>query len=240
MSPRPLIGITCGTSSLPGRTPRYGVNQVYVRAVEAAGGAVVMLPPMARGAVLELVGRLDGLLVPGGADVHPSAYGEAPRGRLDRPDPDRDALELTAIRAARRRGTAIFGICRGQQVINVAFGGSLVQDIRRETRSRVRHDAPDSWGRDRLVHDIDVIPGSWLAETAGATRLTVNSSHHQAVARPGRGLRVTATAADGVVEATQTADGRVVTLQCHPEELVTVPWARALFRAFVKTAGAAS
>jgi len=233
---RPVIGITCGTSSKRGQTERYGLNQVYVQSVADAGGAPVLVPPMERTEAVTLLQRLDGLLVPGGADIHPSFYGQRPGAHLEETDKARDSLEMVLIRSATRRCIPVFAICRGMQMLNVAFGGTLYQDIKTETGSKVRHNTPKSWGRDRLAHSVDIEPDSWFAETTHARHLDVNSLHHQAVRDIGRGLRVTATSPDGIIEGLETSDRRVVAVQCHPEELQSLSWARSLFRSFVASA----
>jgi putative glutamine amidotransferase len=232
-SRRPVIGITVGTSSTKRQTPRFGTNQVYVRAVEGAGGIAVLIPPMPKRESIELLDRLDGLLIPGGADADPSLYGEAPAPSIEEWDRPRDDLELALIRAAEKRGMSVFGVCRGQQLINIAHGGTLFQDIKTETGSRIKHRSPKSRGRDYLAHEIEIDGSSWFAETARSKHLTVNSLHHQAARSIGRGLHVTAWSSDGIIEGLETADRRVVAVQCHPEELTEIRWARNLFGSFV-------
>ena len=232
----PLVGITCGTSSVEGETPRYGTNQAYVRAIAAAGGIPVLLVPGSAGRAGKVIDRLGGLLLPGGADVDPALYGAVPSSTVERVDKARDEVELDLVSAARHVGVPIFGICRGMQVINVAFGGTLYQDIPTERAGALRHATPRVLGRAHLEHDVQVAPGSWLAETAGATELMVNSLHHQAVREVGEGLIVTATSEDGLVEGLETADRGTVCVQCHPEELQDLAWARDLFRSFVASA----
>jgi putative glutamine amidotransferase len=222
-----------GTCSTPQQNPRYGTNQVYVASVERAGGTALLIPPIEHGAAVGLLSRLDGLIVPGGADVHPSFYGERVHTTLEDPDQPRDTLEMTMIRAARRRRMPVFGICRGMQMVNVTLGGTLYQDIASDTESKIRHKPPRARGRAFLAHEIDIAPDSWFAETARSKHLAVNSLHHQAVRKVGRGLRVTARSADGIIEGLETPDRRIVCVQCHPEELTTVRWARDLFRAFI-------
>jgi len=232
----PVIGVTCGTTSFEGQTPRYGTNQAYLTAISAAGGIPILLTPAASANAAQLVDRIDGLLVPGGADIDPSFFGASRSTQVEYTDPARDALELECIAHARRRGLAVFGICRGMQMINVALGGTLIQDIPTEVPSALRHSSPTELGRAHLEHDIQVNPGSWFAETTGATALVVNSLHHQAVASVGAGLLVTATSEDGIIEGLETEDRRTVSVQCHCEELVELGWARALFEAFVASA----
>jgi len=232
-SRRPVIGITVGTCSTRQQSPRFGTNQVYVRSVEDAGGIAVLIPPMPRREAVELLDRLDGLLIPGGADADPSFYGETPAPNLEDPDRPRDNLEVALIRAAEKRQMSVFGICRGQQMVNIAHGGTLYQDIKSQTGSKLKHRSPKSRGRDYLSHDIEIEADSWFAETVHSKHLKVNSLHHQAACGIGRGLRVTALSPDGIIEGLETPDRRVVSVQCHPEELSEIRWARDLFGSFV-------
>jgi putative glutamine amidotransferase len=169
---------------------------------------------------------VDGLLLPGGADVDPAFYGADPDPRLGTVDRELDQTELALFRQARESGRPVFGICRGQQLINVAMGGTLVQHLD-------GHEAR-ALGRAHLAHRVEVEPTSELGRAAGEDSIAVNSLHHQAVDRVAPGLRPTARTAEGVVEALETEDGSVVAVQCHPEELATdLPWARSLFEGFV-------
>jgi putative glutamine amidotransferase len=230
---RPVIGITVGTCSTSHQTPRFGTNQVYTRSVEQAGGIAILIPPMPSREAVALLDRVDGLMIPGGADVHPGFYGETPIPNVEEADQSRDHLEMALIRAAEKRHIPIFAICRGQQMVNVAHGGTLYQDIRTQTGSRVKHQSPKSRGRAYLAHDVEIEADSWFAETVHSRHLKVNSLHHQAARKIGRGLRVTAISPDGIIEGLETADRRVVAVQCHPEELPDMRWARDLFRSFV-------
>jgi putative glutamine amidotransferase len=235
-SGRPLIGMTAGTPLSYNRVPCYAANQHYVTSLRAAGADVVVLPAGAP-VPARLLERLDGILFPGGVDVDPASYGEEARPELGAVDPELDALELPLVRAAVDRGLPVLGICRGQQVVNVALGGTLYQDLSAAGVTRRPHHAPLENGRDYLDHEIAVVEGSHLASIVGADRLRVNSFHHQAVRRLAPSLTVGATSPDGVIEATESADGRVLTLQCHPESLSpSHAWAQNLFKAFVRAA----
>ena len=215
---RPKIGIT--TSPL--RDPAY--YETYIRAVEAAGGDAVELPPGT--AALPAV---DGLLLPGGWDVDPSFYGEKPDEKVGPIDTALDQTELRLFKQAREREVPVLGICRGQQVINVAMGGSLVQHLE-------DHDVR-ALGRRHLAHTIEVDPGSELGRAAGEHKIRVNSLHHQAIRTLAPGLHQTAHGEDGTVEGVESADGLIVAVQCHPEELtVDLPWARRLFERFIARA----
>ena len=232
MPSRPVIGITIGNAFRPGERARCATDTAYLRSIQAAGGNGVLIPPGAPAAAVELLDRLDGLMLTGGADVGPAAYHQARRPLTGEPDPTRDALEIRLVRAARHRKMPILGICRGQQMVNVALGGTLYQDLVADGATADDHDVRAN-GRGQLAHVIDITPGSWLADATRSRRLQVNSLHHQAVRTVARGMTVTATSPDGVVEAMQSRDRRVVTVQSHPEELPDQLWARRLFRAFV-------
>ena len=173
--------------------------------------------------------ELDGLLLPGGWDVDPSFYGEQRDEKVGDTDPELDETELALFRQARERQIPILGICRGQQVINVAMGGSLVQHLE-------DHDAR-ALGRSHLAHTIEVDPSSELGKAAGEDEIHVNSLHHQAIKRLADGLQESAHGEDGTVEGVESDDGLIVAVQCHPEELTgDLPWARNLFERFVARA----
>src|SRR6202035_1035870 len=221
---KPRIGVTCS----PLRGPAYYAP--YLRAVEAAGGEPVALDPSPDGLSADraaaMVHEIDGLLVPGGWDVDPPAYGEERQEETPNVDPPLDLTETARVRAAVDGGVPVFGICRGQQVINVALGGSLRQHI----------DGHDMHGRPRdlLAHPIEIDPASELAAATASSSVSVNSLHHQSVKEVALGLRVTAHSPHGVVEGVESPDGMVVAVQCHPEELIGQQgWAMALFRRFV-------
>ena len=215
---RPRIGITVSAR----KGEKY--YQTYVRAVEAAGAEAVELP-----IGTPLLPDLDGLLLPGGADVDPTFYGEEMDEKVGPIDRDLDETELEMFKQARERELPVLGICRGQQVINVAMGGSLLQHLD-------DHDVRDR-GRSHLAHAVEVDPGSELGRAVGEREIRVNSFHHQAISRVAPGLRQTAIGEDGTVEGVESDDGLIVAVQCHPEELtVDLAWARRLFERFVARA----
>ena len=217
---KPKIGITTS----PRRGAEYYVP--YRRAVEAAGAEPVELPPGT-----SALPEVDGLLLPGGWDVDPSFYGEKKDEKVGPIDRELDETELRLFQQARAKEIPVLGICRGQQVINVALGGSLVQHLD-------DHDVR-SHGRQHLAHTIEVDPSSELGHAAGEHQIRVNSLHHQAIRRLAPGLHQTAKGEDGTVEGVESDDGLIVAVQCHPEELTTdLPWARRLFERFVAKARA--
>jgi putative glutamine amidotransferase len=233
----PLIGLTARNRPATKVPPYAGVNSSYVRALQAAGADVVILPPGPNGVPRRVLEILDAVLLPGGVDVDPGAYGEQSRGHLMDVDSELDELELGLARAAYERRLPLFGICRGQQVVNVALGGTLYQDLAHDGATTLAHASPKELGRDHVAHQIEVTPGSHLWEALGADRLDVNSHHHQAVRQVAPGLRVTALSPrDGIIEGLEFEDGLVLTVQCHPEEMTAHAWSRRLFSAFVEIA----
>jgi putative glutamine amidotransferase len=234
----PLIGIT--TSVTVGQTPeRAYVNGTYIRAVQAAGGIPLLLTPHFTPAVqTALWQRLDGLVLTGGGDIDPARFGEARHPAVDDVSPARDELELGLTRRAIADDVPLFAICRGMQVLNVAFGGTLVQDIPSEWPNALVHTqkAP----RHEATHPVKVMgEGTRLGRVLGSPEVAVNSMHHQAIKRLGEGLREVAWAPDGVIEGVEMpGDERfVLGVQWHPEELAGHDQAaRKLFDAVVDAA----
>lgn len=214
----PRIGVTGVTRAVSG-ADRTGVNASYVRAVLRAGGLPLVLSPLLgaahNGPVLDL---LDGLLLTGGEDVDPAHYGQPPHPRLGDVDPERDAFELGLFRDAQARGLPVLAICRGIQVVNVALGGTLWQDIPSERPEALPH-AQQS-GRDDRTHDVVIQPDSLLAAALATTRCPVNSFHHQSIRELAPGLTVSGRAPDGEIEAVESDAGApwMLAVQWHPEE----------------------
>ncbi|MDQ2870219.1 MAG: gamma-glutamyl-gamma-aminobutyrate hydrolase family protein [Acidobacteriota bacterium] len=196
-----------------------GESNDYVRSLLGAGFTRDEIEVLQPGAAPR--GDFDGVVLGGGCDVDPARYGESPRpGAGVELDGERDVLDFEIFESARRDGVPILAICRGLQVVNVALGGTLVQDIPTETPTDLRH---DTVGRDKTKreHEIAVAPGSRLASIAGAASLEVNSRHHQAIARPAEGLVPSGRSADGLIEAAEfpSGDSWLVAVQWHPENL---------------------
>ncbi|MGH7593416.1 MAG: gamma-glutamyl-gamma-aminobutyrate hydrolase family protein [Gemmatimonadales bacterium] len=220
---RPRIAVAGVTREWEGQS-RVGVNACYVRAVLAAGGLpIVFVPELSRDETVELFGACHGLLLTGGEDVEPSRYGAMPHSRLGAVDPRRDVNELALVAEARARDLPILGICRGIQLCNVAFGGTLIQDLASEHPSDLNHDSPSP--RDVRSHPVRLTQHSRLADILDATTLDANSFHHQAVDRIGPGLMATAVAPDGVIEGLESSDPQewIIAVQWHPEELALQP-----------------
>jgi putative glutamine amidotransferase len=199
---------------------RTGVNAAYVRALLTAGGVPLILSPLI-GAPLAgpALDGCDGVLLTGGEDIDPSWYGAEASPLLSPPSQERDLFELALFAVARQRGLPILGICRGIQLINVALGGTLFQDLPSEHPSVVDHRPPSS--RTARTHGVRIQPGSRAAAALDATHIMVNSSHHQAIRDLAPGLLATAWTDDGVIEAAESAAGGswLLAVQWHPEEM---------------------
>jgi len=232
---RPLIGVPCGAPATAGQVPRLA----YVRALERAGAAPVLIPPMDTAAgVQALLARLDGLLLPGGADVDPRHYGEEAIPGLNRIDSGADQQELELARVAAAGGKPLLGICRGQQLLNVALGGTLYQDLRAQEATEIDHTGSRPVGRDHLLHPVRIEPASRLAELIGAPEVAVNSLHHQGIKALAPGLRAVAWSPDGVIEAVEGKGRFCLAVQWHPEELQAHAWAARLFQGLVRACSA--
>ena len=220
---KPIIGITTGRRNLrppaeQRQTALMGVPLAYVDCVVAAGGAPLLLPRTDEpDVVARVMAVVDGLLLSGGGDVDSLAYGQQPHPKARYQDPIRDRMEIQATRLAADGGAPILGICRGLQLLNVALGGTLVQDIETELPGACQHYTKER--ESFLAHTVDVEPDSLLARAWGATSTAVNTWHHQAADRIADALRISARAPDGVIEALESADGRaILAVQCHPED----------------------
>lgn len=200
-----------------GKPLAYGEGNLS-EAVARAGGVPLLLPNLSD--VVKLAGLLDlvdALVLSGGTDVSPQAYGELPLDPDWAGDPERDAYERTLIAAAIARRRPILGVCRGAQILNVALGGSLYQDISAQAEGSLRH---RDWHRyDENGHAVTITGGAWLAGIYGAGDVLINSVHHQAIRRVAPGLRAVASAPDGIVEAVERVDDEhfLVGVQWHPE-----------------------
>lgn len=242
---RPIIGLTShrshGHISFPAIGPimTSSVNQHYVEAMNAAGGAPISIPiDLDIEAIERIYGLLDGLLLPGGDDVAPERYGHERHENLGATDDARDELEVTLATWALRDGMPVLGICRGIQVLAVAGGGTLYQDLPSQLPSDIGHNVRD-FGRDYLSHSIQVMDGSLLCRAIGCTLTDVNSFHHQAVRDVPQDFVVTATSSDGVIEAIESVSHPfAVGVQCHPEGMwqSTATSFGGLFSAFVEAA----
>jgi gamma-glutamyl-gamma-aminobutyrate hydrolase PuuD len=208
-----ITSITRKVTTLGVDMPNATIHDRFGELVEHAGGVPIYADHHAAPAAL--ADRVDAVVINGGGDVAPERYGAPRHGRTNGVQERRDEFEIELVRAAADRGVPVLGVCRGIQLVNVALGGTLVQHVPEAVgREHMCDDALD-----QRVHEVVLAPGSRLAALYGRDRLSVNSLHHQAVDRPGRGLRVTASAPDGTVEGIESEDGRILGVQWHPELL---------------------
>ena len=233
---KPLIGIPTHTFVAENIT-RYAGLASYTRAVERAGGAPIFIPLNLDDETLRAVfARLDGLLIQGGLDVHPKEYGEERAPYCGEIDAAEDATELRLLEWAFEKPLPTLAICRGIQVLNVAAGGSLYQDLDAQVPNVLRHPHIKGNPPDFLAHPIRVEPDSRLGRALGAPEIAVNSRHHQAIKHVAPGFHVTARAPDGVVEAIEPDDPRrfILGVQFHPENLIDDARILNLFQTFVR------
>jgi putative glutamine amidotransferase len=209
---RVLVGVPTQTlqaiDGIPEGVPDSWVMSTRYMTALARVGAVPVMVPLLTGNEATVRGvyeRLDGVFLAGGVDMHPSTYGQEASAHLGRTDLPRDAVELALARWAVADGKPLLGVCRGLHVLNVALGGTLFQDIEADLPGSIKHDyfPGQGYSRDHEAHDIDVAAASRLADALGAGAETVNSMHHQGIRDLGRGLRPSALAPDGLIEAVE-------------------------------------
>jgi putative glutamine amidotransferase len=232
---RPRIGIT--SWHYRDEEERWeAVLDAYTGAVLEAGGLPVILPIVQAnpGLTVEYLETIDGLMLTGGADVHPSFYGQIVLERCGDIDEERDRFEIELIHAARDRDMPVLGICRGLQILNVASGGTLYQDLSYRPGTDPSHVSPRD-RRSEPIHPVAIIPGSRLADIVGLGEAAVTSTHHQVIRDLAPGLTASAVAPDGVVEAVEGPGRFMLAVQWHPERMAgRYPGQFALFRAIVE------
>jgi putative glutamine amidotransferase len=247
MPDRPVIGITTqnlhAIDGIPRALPEsWMMNQRYILAATIVGGLPWMVPLLDddEDTLRGIYDRLDGILIPGGVDMDPASFGEDRHPRLGATDPARDRVELQLTRWAIEDRKPILGLCRGIQVINVAMGGTLYQDIESQVPGAIKHDYFPTAGfeRDHLAHEVALAGGSRLLSVLERPTLLVNSMHHQGIKHLARDLVPAATAPDGLIEAVESAsDHFMVGVQWHPEVFeMTDPHTRHLFHEFIAAA----
>ena len=236
---KPLIGIIAYNEVLPRNGRRYDVS--YGRnaeAIERAGGLPVLIPPGVSEETLRAIyQRVDAIFLTGGGDVHPSRYADEKHPKTNSIDTIRDEAEITVTQWAVDDNLPVFGICRGVQVMNVALGGTLIQDIPSSIETELSHSQTVDLPRDRHSHDVKIDPNSRLAEILGTDVVMVNSLHHQSVDAVPSNAQITAHAPDGGVEALELPDKKfVLGVQWHPEDMVDDEYMPKLFEAFIEAA----
>jgi putative glutamine amidotransferase len=234
--PKPPIVAVTATSEPDNPTGRVRVNQAYTDAIAKLGMIPLVVPPMAASQAGPILDLVDGLFLTGGEDIDPSQFGAEKHPQTGDPNVHRDEIELALTREAARRKIPTLAVCRGVQVLNVALGGTLVQDIPSERGTSIDHDAESK--RSIRVHPVEVTAGSRLAGIISETSIATNSFHHQSADRVGAGLIAVAKSPDGVIEALECSDRGwwAIGVQWHPEELINSPeeWDRRLFAAFAE------
>lgn len=226
---KPVIGITAVTAF----NDRLHAQRVtYPQAIWAAGGTPILLPcaPTTENRA-EIVSMLDGLLVPGGADIDPSLYGEEKMGVCGATFKSEDEYDMALIKEAVKKGIPILATCRGHQIINVLYGGTMYQDIPTQCPSDINHAMGENYKEN--YHPVTLEADSHLAKILGATEVTANTSHHQAIKDMAPGFRVVGRAPDGIIEAIENEDGSILCVQWHPERMQEFEMYRDLFKHFI-------
>lgn len=242
-APKPRIGIPWRTSQEEAEHNRPKI-QNYEDSVARAGGEPVLLPLSDPQRLESLLGGLDGFVLPGSpADVEPAEYGQTNHGKSEPADLPRERTDRAILDHAFAEKKPVLAICYGCQLLNVYLGGTLIQDLRTETGTRTAHRRKDLQPEPKQdpEHNARFETGSRLASLAGGAEAVVNSSHHQSIDTPGKQLKVTGHAPDGIVESVEwTGDDNWVTgVQWHPERMAGDPLAEKLFSEFVHAAKAA-
>lgn len=231
---KPLIGITCGISEkgIEGSYPHASIPVGFFQALRIAGAYGVAIPPMYDENVLD---RLDGLIFTGGTDIEPSLYKQTRKSYTDKPDTARDRFEYNLLLRALNLDIPVLGICRGGQLLNITFGGTLYQDILKESPySKVHNVIPEQ----EFAHEIKFVNDSKLTHLSNNKLEKVNSKHHQAIQILGEGLKIIAVASDNLVEAIESTQHRwVIGVQWHPEMIINENnFHQRIFNSFVEAA----
>ncbi len=217
---------------------RFGMSRPYIIALEAAGAAPILLPlALGEDTLKSLFNRLDGLFLAGGGDLSPACYARVQHPKTEGVDNLRDETELLLTKWAMDADIPILGVCRGTQTLNVAGGGTLIQDVIDQVPNAIRHQYFPDKPRSYVAHDVETTQGTRLSQILGDIA-RVNSFHHQAVETSAPGFTVSAKASDGVIEAIELSSNRfVIGVQWHPESLITFDQSMlALFESFVQAA----
>lgn len=232
---KPIIGIT-SFNDIKSEKTFCEVGYSYINSIILSGGIPVVIPIIHDEEALKIyLEMIDGLLLTGGGDIAPLLYGENPTEQVDSISWERDRQEIALCNFASEMGIPIFGICRGLQVINVAFGGTLYQDIHKQIDGTLGH-SPSATSRDQLYHSVKIDKDSKLYSIFREDEIHVNSFHHQAAKDLGKGLKISAFSTDGIIEAIESQENNfIVGVQWHPEDLVVKhPKFLSLFISFVE------
>jgi len=233
---KPKILIPLALADTPKESPRMFARTAYTTAIERAGGIPLFLARPDMEDIMELVELMDGLLLMGGVDPHPSLYGEKILPVCGDVDAGRDTLELALLNHAVEMNIPVLGLCRGLQVMNIHFGGTLYQDIPSQFPSIIKHESHATTERKRIMHSVEILPDTILTNVLRVKHLDVNSIHHQGIKTLGNGLRASAKSPDGLIEGIEhTLHPFCVGTQWHPEEFDDTP-SRSLFGAFIEKA----
>jgi putative glutamine amidotransferase len=232
---KPVIGLTTSRMPNPSRQPAFGTNVAYTKSVADAGGLPVLIPLNFSNDDLDLLlTQFDGILFTGGYDIDPRRYGNQPHPKVEGVDVERDRVEMHLIQALIDMGKPFFGICRGCQVVNIALGGNLYEDLPEQFHGNILHDNHDH-PRNYLAHTVEVQSTSGLSQILTNGTTSVNSLHHQGINKLAQGLQVSALAPDGLVEAFDLSNYPFgLAVQWHPEELQEYATMSHLFQAFVQ------
>jgi len=230
----PLIGLTGGQNHNKSGSTVCQVGRAYAAAIQRAGGIPLLIPTgIDINSLPALVQRLDGVLLTGGGDIDPKLFNGQPHYKVYDISPERDALELQLIEETLSAGKPLMAICRGIQVLNVAFGGTLHTHIDDQLQNAMKHDWFPGFPRDKIAHSVSLKCERLLHNILGEDEIPVNSLHHQGIARVGDGLEAIGFAPDGLVEAlTVMGTDFALGVQWHPECLPDDPGMQALFMAF--------
>jgi putative glutamine amidotransferase len=229
---KPLIGISMNLEIQASRNMN-SLDQDYGKAVYRAGGIPVPILGI-KNSIRDLVKQIDGFVFSGGDDIHPRFYGERPaRGaRMIMSPDDRTQFELDLFKAAYKAKKPILAICGGEQIVNVALGGNLIQDIPSQISKAIKHGATRK--KEKVFHAVDISPGTTLSHILGASRINVRSAHHQSVKDIGRGLRLAAQSGDQIIESVETrASNFLIAIQWHPEKTPHDRFTKKLFKALI-------
>lgn len=232
---RPLIGLTGYRNLSEQGYARFSVSEAYTSSLVNAGAIPLMIPSgLSDHDVNELLNRLDGLVFTGGGDISPSAYGQPAHPSVNGTDLDRDQLEFMLVTQAIQRNLPFLGICRGLQVINVALGGDLYADILEQHPGALKHSFFPDFPREYLAHNVEIVQQSLIAGILGVAGVEVNSLHHQGIRNIAAGLRATALAPDGIIEAIELPGHPFgLAVQWHPENLQEHLSMREIFKSLV-------